>query len=281
MRSRPIPDVASKGVHIERRPRFGLAVGALLVFSVSACAGSSSASPPSTTSVLTTARKRQALAQVRAVVALGDSVPAGTACGCTPFPALVADRASKIARHTVGVDNDSVAGYQSTDVLEQLERDASVISHVRGADVVLVEVGANDLAFSPSCATTLRCYESKLPQVIANLTSIVTRIRALAVRRDVKVVLLDYWSVWLGGKYSKELGHAYHVADDSLTGDFDDAVHTVAVDTGSDYVDLRTAFRGPDLTSDATPLLASDGDHPNAAGHRLIAESVVNVLVTS
>ena len=35
---------------------------------------------------------------------------------------------------------------------------------------------------------------------------------------------------------------------------------------------------GEDGTVDPTQLLAADGDHPNAAGHRLIADEVMEVL---
>jgi lysophospholipase L1-like esterase len=46
----------------------------------------------------------------------------------------------------------------------------------------------------------------------------------------------------------------------------------------SGYVDLRAIFKGPDYDSDETPYLASDGDHPNAAGHQKIAAAVVDLV---
>ena len=44
--------------------------------------------------------------------------------------------------------------------------------------------------------------------------------------------------------------------------------------SGAYYIDLRAAFKGPDYAHDKTHYLASDGDHPNAAGHRQIANAV-------
>jgi lysophospholipase L1-like esterase len=40
--------------------------------------------------------------------------------------------------------------------------------------------------------------------------------------------------------------------------------------------DLRTTFGGPDHNRDETSLLASDGDHPDAAGQQRIADAVVH-----
>jgi len=52
----------------------------------------------------------------------------------------------------------------------------------------------------------------------------------------------------------------------TVTDDVNTAIKTVAAETGSAYVDLRAAFKGPDYSYDETHYLASDGDHPNAAG---------------
>jgi lysophospholipase L1-like esterase len=48
--------------------------------------------------------------------------------------------------------------------------------------------------------------------------------------------------------------------------------------TGALYVSTYTAFKGPAGTNDPTGLLAADGDHPNAAGHQLIARTIYTVL---
>jgi acyl-CoA thioesterase-1 len=58
----------------------------------------------------------------------------------------------------------------------------------------------------------------------------------------------------------------------------DAIIKAAAGETGSHYVDLRAAFDGPDYAYDETHYLASDGDHPNAAGHEEIAKAVSAVL---
>ena len=40
--------------------------------------------------------------------------------------------------------------------------------------------------------------------------------------------------------------------------------------------DLYAAFKGEHAERDPTNLLAADGDHPNAAGHRLIAQALLS-----
>ena len=55
-------------------------------------------------------------------------------------------------------------------------------------------------------------------------------------------------------------------------------VKSTAAQTGSAYVDLRAAFKGPNYAYDETHYLSSDGDHPNAAGHRQIAAATQAVI---
>ena len=54
-------------------------------------------------------------------------------------------------------------------------------------------------------------------------------------------------------------------------------IRDVAAQTGSTYVDLRAAFKGPDHAYDETQYLASDGIHPNAGGHEKIAAALAEV----
>ena len=212
------------------------------------------------------------------VVALGDSVPHGNNCHCTPYPPLTASGLAAKTGQTVTAANDAVGGYTSADVLRQIDSDNAVIDRIRTAEVVEIEVGANDVGHSDSCGTNVDCYARKLPEVQSNLDAIVARVHDLTANGKVLVVLLDYWSVWLGGRYAAAKGEAYVDAAAQVTGDVNALIQSTATRTKSGYVDLRKAFKGPNYAYDETHYLSDDGDHPNAAGHQQIASATRAVI---
>jgi lysophospholipase L1-like esterase len=180
----------------------------------------------------------------------------------------------------VTATNDAVGGFTSADVLTQLRTYPDVVSDVADADVVEIEIGANDVAYGRSCRTLVDCYQPMIRSTEHNLAEIVARVHELTKGHTVLVVLLDYWSVWLGGRYAEAEGPAYVDAAAAVTDQMNTVVKGTAAQTGSAYVDLRAAFKGPDYSYDETRYLASDGDHPNAAGHRQIAAAVVAVVTS-
>jgi lysophospholipase L1-like esterase len=212
------------------------------------------------------------------IVALGDSVPYGSNCDCTPYPPLTAEGLTTAGGREVSATNDAVPGYTTSDVLRQLESDDKVISHVLTAHVVEIEVGANDVAYSSSCGTSAECYAPRVPTIEKNLSEIVRRVHALTAGHQTLLVLLDYWSVWLGGKYAAAEGEAYVAAAESMTDQVNSVIKSTAAKSGSAYVDLRAAFKGPDYSYDETHYLSNDGDHPNAAGHEQIAAATEAVI---
>jgi lysophospholipase L1-like esterase len=163
-------------------------------------------------------------------------------------------------------------------VLNQITSESNVIEHLRTADAVEIEVGANDVAYSSTCGTSVDCYAPKLPTIEKNLAAIVSRVHELTAGHKVLVVLLDYWSVWLGGQYAAAHGEAYVTAAEKMTEQVNALIKSTAASSGSAYVDLRAAFKGPNYAYDETHYLSNDGDHPNAAGHQQIATATQVVI---
>ena len=266
-----------------------LVIAGAVIFSCAACSSTATtdapptATPPSSQtttapSTLTPAGVRAELAHAHAVTALGDSVPYGTACGCAPYPQLSGADIARIAGHRVTVSNDAVPGYTTANVVRQIDRDGRAISDVRASEVVLLEIGANDVSYSSACGTKVSCYDKELPEITSNLTTIVQRIRALRNGSDLTTMLLDYWSVWLGGQYAAAHGEDYVKTAEQVTDQVNDIIKSTAAETGSAYVDLRAAFKGPNYAYDETHYLSNDGDHPNAAGHQQIATAAEAVI---
>jgi lysophospholipase L1-like esterase len=194
---------------------------------------------------------------MRTVVTLGDSVPAGAACGCDPFP-------SRYAKSQDATDvNLAEGGFTSADVLAQVPDERDVLA--TAAETVIM-VGANDLAdafesgdpFPPAAATV----RSDVAATITEITEI----------RPMPVIVLGYWNVVLDGQVAEQQYSSDEVHESAeATRYANDALRAAAQQAGATFVPTEEAFHGDDGGKDPTGLLAPDGDHPNAAGHAAIA----------
>jgi lysophospholipase L1-like esterase len=250
-------------------------VAVVIVVSILATAcGSSSGSASSSSTGTTTSSSR-----TRSIVALGDSVPSGYYCRCTPYPQLSAKGLTETTGQTVTATNDAVAGYTTSNVLQQLNSDSAVIDAVGKADAVEINVGANDVPYNKnSCGASVDCYAPLVAPMQKNLAAIVSRVHELTSGHKVLVVLLDYWSIWLGGTYARKEGDAYVSAAREMTAQVDAAIKTTATQSGSAYVSERRAFKGPSFGYIESHYLATDGEHPNATGHQAIATATESMI---
>jgi lysophospholipase L1-like esterase len=215
-----------------------------------------------------------AAAAPRAVVAFGDSVPFGSACGCTPFPGTYAGMVQRNIGGQVKVTNLARGGGRSSGVRDQIET-SSAQAAIRGASTVVIMIGAND--FGPAFTRVRNGapaepeFEPVATAVKANVTRTVQRIRAIH-SGPVTVAIVGYWNVFRDGRVARQqYTPAERVATALATSKANSALYEAAVATQSRYVSTWGAFKGSDGSVDPTPLLAHDGDHPNTSGHARIA----------
>jgi lysophospholipase L1-like esterase len=212
------------------------------------------------------------------VVALGDSVTSGAACDCSAFPEVYGGLLGQRTGSRVAVDNLGVGGLDSAGLLRQLDQAGSAAA-VAQADVVLLTIGANDFGdrhdqvTQGSCAGTASgdCVSDELDQLSGDLSRILARVRALRENRATTVLVTGYWNVYEDGEVARKAFPPDGVAATvELTHRVNAVVAAVTRSHGATYVDLFGPFeqRGTAVTG----LLAADGDHPNADGHRLIAQ---------
>jgi lysophospholipase L1-like esterase len=215
--------------------------------------------------------------RVATVVALGDSVPAGSACGCRNFVSDYGDLLSRRMGQKVAVTNFARGGAQSADVLGQLSQPA-VRRALDDATTVVLMVGANDF-YRPfkrvrKGASRTTEFGAAARRVQRNVEATIRQIRALH-DGPVTIVVLGYWNVVKDGRVGR---HAYGAAGvraaKSATGWANGALKAAARSGHAVYVSTYRAFKGANGHQDPTGLLAPDGDHPNAAGHRLLALTV-------
>lgn len=216
------------------------------------------------------------------MVGLGDSVPAAAGCDCTSFVTLFGDDVERHSGRPNVTDNLAQSGLQTTGLLDQLqERRAG--DAVSGADLVTVTIGANDFSAAReqydggTCggADGLDCVRAVLPELRDNLTAVLARIHHLTAGHPVGVRVTNYWNIFEAGEVAADAyGDVFQAQSDRITQEVNGIICAVARHAGDLCIDVYTAFKDASPNGDPTSLLAPDGDHPNQAGHDLIAKTI-------
>lgn len=214
------------------------------------------------------------------LLGLGDSVPTGATCACPDEVALLGLRLGTAQGSPVAVTNAAHNGATARDVLVQV-RGGGLGSPA--ARVTTVTVGAND--FDPTVVATAACGQAAcyrtplhvldgLIRAVVSALLVAQRGQSLAAS---PIVVTGYWNVFRDGAVGRSYGPAYARNSDALTRAANSVLRRAALAYGVRYADLYRPFKG-DGDRDDTWLLGSDGDHPNAAGHRVVAATVQRVL---
>jgi acyl-CoA thioesterase-1 len=192
------------------------------------------------------------------VVTLGDSVAAGAECDCDAFPALYAK-----SQHAVDI-NLAESGATAADVRDQLSGDSDALSR---AAQVLIMIGANDVADTIDDPSS---YPAAAAGVREDVTATIADIEK---SHSVPVIVLGYWNVVLDGQVGEKTYGPTGMRDAAQATNLINGALAAAASTNAqaEYITTDPAFHGRSGTHDPTDLLASDGDHPNAAGQAAIA----------
>ncbi len=190
------------------------------------------------------------------------------------FADLVAARDGRAAVAT----NLGIPGLTTASLADQLTQPGPARS-VASADTIVVTIGANDLGpledrwEGTGCSTS--CIASAVAVMARGLAVDLTRISALGHPGQL-VEVTTYWNVFEDGDVADEQrGAGFAQWSDAVTVAANRVICSAARAFKDTCVDLYTPFLSADGTANPTGLLSSDGDHPNAAGHELIARALL------
>ena len=153
------------------------------------------------------------------LVVLGDSVPAGTGCGCAAFPTILARDAARWSGRPAPAYDEATGGLTAGSSPAARAPRRALRAALGHATLVSMTVGANDL--DPSLATALAgARQHRLLRRRARRAAVLAARRAGrgAVLGAVRHDRCDgYWNVFLSGAVGRQQGATYVRISDALT----------------------------------------------------------------
>lgn len=216
----------------------------------------------------------QATADEFTIVSFGDSTTAPRG-KLTVYSDLLASELPSPTRD-VHVVNEAIGGNNTDMARRRFEKD--VLAHQ--PDVVIIQFGINDAAVDVWKTPPETQPRVGLDRYRANLQHFITTLRA----HDARVILMTpnplHWTPPLRQRYGRppyvtETDDGFNL----LLRDYAAAVRDIAKQHNVPLVDVDRAFR--DYTRQPGQSLADlllDGMHPNAQGHRMIADLLIREL---
>ncbi|PZR63016.1 MAG: hypothetical protein DLM71_05765 [Chloroflexi bacterium] len=207
------------------------------------------------------------------MVALGDSIVAYPACGCESYPQIYGRLAARALGRPVTVRNLGIGGTTSADLLQSVRSDSAVRAALRGADIVTITIGINDIG-SCEAGADLECYGAASGALGPNVEAILAEIGGLEASHRYILRETDYYNHVIGKADRAELGPSYQLLFAQQLTTVNSAICAAVTAHHGRCVDLLTAFNGPAANQDAAPFLLPDHVHPSAEGNRIIAAQI-------
>ncbi len=212
-------------------------------------------------------------------VGIGDSVMAGTHCGCAGPMAAYAGLLSQATGRRVNARSFGVNGATTTSVLAQITGDP-LRTALQHADIIVVIVGANDLnpdaARQSSGSCDASCYQPDVAAMGTHLGQVLDRLAAIDSASPHMILVTNYWDLFPEAGLARTGPESAQLEwQEAITAAANAAIETQTLRHRDIYVDTVVPFRGTSGDDDPSPLLASDGDHPNAAGVQVLAKALV------
>jgi lysophospholipase L1-like esterase len=208
-------------------------------------------------------------------VALGDSIAAGQ-----PGARYVETFAEHIRQDTgaiVGVTNLGMPGWTSGDLLAALRRQ-DFRQALRGAEVITLNIGTNDLASARDQFVTgtcggsddERCLRTTVRDVEDNWDAIVELILELRSPRETIIRMMDVYEFLVDEDKANGTFPLFHAYLDEVNTHIASLAERHAIPLAS----VHLAFNGPEGDEEPSEkgLLLPDGVHPNVKGTIAIAD---------
>ena len=181
------------------------------------------------------------------------------------------------------LSNYAVSGDTTTDLLQIIEKDEQVISHLKTAETVVISIGGNDflhlgtessmseLAEIISSGKDSKIIQNLLKTVKNNIRTIHESVREL--NPDAKIVLQTVYNPFLG--QTDKLTQLLNQLVELFRQDYTD-IYKAEADTDNNMViaDIEKCFREYYEKTNNTSLIQNDFIHPSVKGHRMIADQV-------
>ncbi len=211
--------------------------------------------------------------------ALGDSLASG-ALAQEGYVPRYANYANQDTGSNISTINLGVPGWHSADLLNAIQTDQILRTHITTSKIVTWDIGGDDLANAHdhftqgTCGGTDNedCLRTAVSTFEQNWSSIITELLKLRASDNTIIRTMDIYNPYVASDMQKGIFTTLEPYLDQAN----NYIHTTAKANNIPAAAVHQAFNGTDGTQDpsAQRLIAPDGFHPNDAGHKVTADQL-------